>query len=169
MKNFFFGTLALTLLVGLVGLVGCDGSGEENVVGSDAGSVVQPGTCPVPGVGQTSTPARPGNLGYLVATGPVSCAAAYPDWSIAQQKVPCSDLVGNLLTPANPTDAAGFPLYGPCCVVVKVVGTLATPVFPGVKCGDPMSDTPGWGTKQYALCSSSGSFLGWACDQIPIS
>ena len=69
----------------------------------------------------------------------------------------------NLKTPAN---TPALP-YGPCCVAV-VQDTTDSRVTPGmVMCGDLLRNTPGAGdTTQYALCSTSGTFLGWVCPPI---
>jgi hypothetical protein len=169
--NNFLGTLTIALITTL--LVGCDGSNLNDALAGDAGdaaktdsgSATQTGTCPVPGPDKTATPVHPGQpLTYLVSNGPVTCTD--PMFSQPPYKgIPCSDLAGNLETPAYtacPDGSGGVSCL--CCVTIRKDTTDSRVTPTGLACGDSFSDVPGeFGKGQTALCSSSGSFLGWIC------
>ena len=163
----------LALVAGL--FAGCGDGPEQN--GSDSGIIlsdsgtVDPGsvTCPVPDASKTATPVPFGvDVQYFVTKGVVTCPSSLSKTPFVG--ISCSDLVGNIMTPAykvlmgppSSISQLGGP-YIPCCVNIRKV-KLASSLWTGfveettIGCGG--LTTFGGG---YALCSTSGSFLGWVC------
>ena len=160
----------LALVAGL--FAGCGDGPEQN--GSDSGIIlsdsgtVDPGsvTCPVPDASKTATPVPFGvDVQYFVTKGVVTCPSSLSKTPFVG--ISCSDLVGNIMTPAykvlmGPSFAYGED-YLPCCVMVRKV-KIASGLWTGfveeatVGCGGVTSSGG-----EYALCSTSGSFLGWIC------
>lgn len=142
----------LALLAGLC--VGCgDGtepepSPDSGVVGTGTKTGTSTGTCPIPGSSETSTPGLP-PVQFLTTSMPVSCSAqvaVYPPL----KSFTCSEMADNSWSLPS--------AMSPCCVFGTKDASTGYLDNPGVRCG-----AGGEGEGQYALCSTSGSFLGWIC------
>jgi hypothetical protein len=191
-KNALKDTLLVTTAALAAGLLaslcsGCDGSGGEEVASGDAGradsggsvkadagrsdvvkvdavtsdgvvgSMVAPCQVPTPKLAMTGVSSTP-RLGYVVLHSDVGSG--------------CSADPSNNLDPAScddPVDGFASSLSGNqwCCVNVQDNGTslinsqhpwMCIPAIPNVKLGSETS-MPG----DVAVCSSSGVFVGWAC------
>ena len=151
-----FGFLFLVALVAAL-LAGCgDGtepepSPDSGIVGTGTKTGTATVTCPIPGPSETSTPHEPGlpPVQFLTTSGTVSCSAqvaAYPPL----KSFTCSEMADNSWS--LPSDMS------PCCVFGTKDVSTGYLDNPQVVCGEMMPDQG-----QYALCSMSGSFLGWIC------
>ena len=143
----------LALLAGL--FAGCGGDPAQDGV-TDSGTLAKPGTCVVPGVGQTFTP--PGTtVRYFTTSDVVTCnnllvCTAFPGCSTGYEGHSCLEIASNS-TKVPLTQAQ------PCCVAVKADASKPGYVnFVNLIC-------PGsrFVSSENALCSASGSFLGWIC------
>jgi hypothetical protein len=163
----------LLFLMGLLAAVsaGCgDGTGPE--IATDSGTVgtgtrtstgtgTGTGTCKVPteGMSMSSFLDPPGApLPYLVTDDPITCADLSSYMAMPSFKgLTCHDLA----TDDDASYAIG-PGFWPCCVMVSRANC------PGKGCSSgPVSVTgvscDGLPKPSYVLCSSTGTFLGWAC------
>ena len=150
-----FGLVFLAAL--LVGLCSGCGDGTEPVVATDSGIVgtgtkTGTGTCSIPGSGVTTTPHEPGlpPVQFLTTSASVSCSgikATFP----SLKSFTCAELAGNALSVPSS--------LSPCCIFGTKNASTGYLDNPQVVCVTASGEEEG----QYALCSTSGSFLGWVC------
>jgi hypothetical protein len=128
-----------------------DGSTDSGTVGTGTKTGTATVTCLVPDASKTSTPHAPGlpPVQFLTSSNSVSCSGiktAYP----VLASTSCADLASNAWS--VPSDLR------PCCVFGTRNVSTGYMDNSQVLCGEFMPDMG-----QYALCSPSGSFLGWVC------
>ena len=149
-----FGLVFLAAL--LVGLCSGCGDGTEPDGSSDSGTATKTGTstvtCSIPGSGVTTTPHEPGlpPVQFLTTSASVSCSgikATFP----SLKSFTCAELAGNALSVPSS--------LSPCCIFGTKNVSTGYLDNPQVVCVTASGEEEG----QYALCSTSGTFLGWIC------